>query len=70
MVKVTLEEADGNFERMLKKFIKRVKKARIIEEVQDRRYYTKPSVKRRRKEIMRERMLEKLKNQQETEEKA
>lgn len=70
MVKVTLEEADGNFERMLKKFIKRVKKARIIEEVQDRRYYTKPSVKRRRKEIMRERMLEKLKNQQDSEEKA
>lgn len=69
MVKVTLDEADGNFERMLKKFIKRVKKARIIEEVQERRYYTKPSVERRRKNIMRERLMEKLKNQQEGEEK-
>jgi ribosomal protein S21 len=33
-----------NFERMLKRFMKKVKKERIIEQVKERRYYEKPSV--------------------------
>ena len=39
------------FERMLKRFIKKVKKDGILEEVRDRRHYVKPSVKKRLKRI-------------------
>ena len=37
-----------NIERVIKRFIKKCKKLGIIDEVKDRRYYTKPSEKRRR----------------------
>jgi|TARA_R100001509_G_C4691977_1_gene157146 small subunit ribosomal protein S21 len=37
-----------NIERVIKRFIKKCKKLGIIDEVKDRRHYTKPSVKRRR----------------------
>ena len=36
------------FERMVKRFLKKVKKERVIEQVKDRRYYEKPSVVKRR----------------------
>ena len=36
------------FEKMVKRFMKRVKKERIIEQVKERRYYEKPSVTRRK----------------------
>jgi len=48
-VEVSLEEVGGNFNRMIKKFIKKVKKERIIENYLDKRTYTKPSTKRRLK---------------------
>jgi small subunit ribosomal protein S21 len=38
-------------ERMIKKFNRKVKKMGILEEVREKRYYTKPSAKRRRKKI-------------------
>ena len=38
---------DYNFERMLKSFLKQVDKDGIIREVKERRYYIKPSAKRR-----------------------
>jgi len=34
---------DYNFEKMIKSFLKDVQKKGIIQEVRDRRYYTKPS---------------------------
>jgi len=37
----------GDPEKMIKRFIKKVKKAGIIEEVINRRHYVKPSAKRR-----------------------
>jgi small subunit ribosomal protein S21 len=40
-----------SFERMLKRFVKKIKKDGILEEVRDRRYYVKPSVKKRLKRI-------------------
>lgn len=40
-----------NFERMLKRFMKKVKKERIIEQVKERRYYEKPSVVERRAKL-------------------
>jgi len=36
------------FEKMLKRFIKLVKKERIVEEARERMYYEKPSDKKRR----------------------
>ena len=35
-------------ERFIKRFIKKCKKLGILDEAKDRRYYTKPSVKKRR----------------------
>jgi ribosomal protein S21 len=46
---VSARECRGNVERMIRKFTKKVKKARIIETVKDRRYYKKPSVSKREK---------------------
>ena len=36
-------------EKLIKKFTKKVKKCGILDEVRDRRYYEKPSVKKKRK---------------------
>jgi small subunit ribosomal protein S21 len=47
MVTVKRERNDTD-ERMIKRFLKRVKKSGIIQEVLERRYYVKPSVRKRR----------------------
>ena len=39
------------FERMVKRFLKKVKKERVIEQVKDRRYYEKPSVTKRKEKL-------------------
>jgi ribosomal protein S21 len=46
---VRSKECRGNHEKMIRKFIKKVKKEKIIEEARDRRYYKKPSVEKREK---------------------
>ena len=46
-VEVTLDEVKGNVTRMIKRFIKKSKKARIVEEYKERMYFVKPSKKRR-----------------------
>ena len=45
---VSIKQAK-TFDRMLRRFIKKVKKERIIETVKENMYYEKPSVARRRK---------------------
>ena len=52
---VHAKECRGNSEKMIRKFIKKTKRARIIEEVKDRRFYKKPSVKMKEKQIRAER---------------
>ncbi len=47
--KVTSKECRGNTERMIRKFIKKTKRSRIIEEIRNRKEYTKPSVAKREK---------------------
>lgn len=42
-VKVTERECRGNTEKMIRRFIKKTKKERIIEEYREREFYTKPS---------------------------
>jgi ribosomal protein S21 len=46
-VEVSLKEVGGCPHRLIKKFIKKCKKERIIEDYLDRRFYVKPSKKRR-----------------------
>ena len=55
-----------DIERPLKRFIKKVKKERILETVREGRYYEKPSVTRRKKKKQRKAALDKLKVKKET----
>ena len=50
-VEVTLKEAKGDISRLIRKFMKKVKKERIIEDYLDRRFYEKPSQKRRKAKL-------------------
>jgi|688.fasta_scaffold379644_2 small subunit ribosomal protein S21 len=51
-VNVRVKEKKGEpFERMVKRFLKKVKKERIVEQVKERRYYEKPSVVKRREKL-------------------
>ena len=60
-MKVSLDEVDGNTEKMIKKFLKKTKKMRIVEDCFDRRYYTKPSQEEHTKRRLKARALEKEK---------
>jgi ribosomal protein S21 len=55
-VEVSLKEVRGDQNKLIRKFIKKCKKERIIENYLDRRFYEKPSSKKRREK------LKKLKN--------
>ena len=48
-------------DRMIKRFIKKCKKEKIIEQIRDRRYYKKPSERKREKERRRKALIEKEK---------
>ena len=50
-VTVDIREVGGDINRLIRKFIKKVKKERIIEDYLDRRFYIKPSKKRRQEKI-------------------
>ena len=50
-VEVTLKEVRGDQNKLIRKFIKKCKKERIIEDYLDRRFYEKPSAKRRREKL-------------------
>ena len=50
-VTVTARECRGNNDKMIRKFNKKVKKERIIEQVKDRRRYKKPSVLKKEKRL-------------------
>tara|TARA_R110002073_G_scaffold80051_2_gene192987 strand:- start:25625 stop:25927 length:303 start_codon:yes stop_codon:yes gene_type:complete len=46
-------------ERTIKRFLKRCKKIKIVEEFRKRQYYEKPSVVKRREKLRRKRVIEK-----------
>ena len=50
-------------ERLIRRFVKKVKKEGILDEVRDRMYYEKPSVKKARQKRQRKRVMEKLKKE-------
>jgi len=63
-VVVTAKECRGNHERMIRRFIKKTKKEKIIQEVKDRRYFKKPSeVKRHKKQAVLRKMRRNLEKQ-------
>ena len=46
---VSLREVKGDANRLIKRFVKKTKKSGLLEEVRERRFYEKPSDKKRRK---------------------
>ena len=50
-VQVHIRETRGDINRLIRKFMKKVKKERIIENYLDRRFYEKPSVRKRREKL-------------------
>ena len=54
------------FERTLKRFIKKVKKERILEDLRERKYYEKPSEIKRKLAKRKKATLDKLKHKEET----
>ena len=64
-VVVHARECRNNNEKLIRKFCKKVKKQRIVEQVKDRRRYKKPSVKKKEKRIraLRARQREVIKRQ-------
>jgi len=50
-VEVSLKEVRGDVNKLIRKFIKKCKKERIVEDYLDRRFYEKPSTRRRREKI-------------------
>jgi ribosomal protein S21 len=55
-VSVKLRHCGNNTERMIRRFIKKCKKEKIIDQVKDRRYYKKPSEAKREKQRRAERL--------------
>ncbi len=61
-VEVRIEEVRGDQNRLIKRFMKKVKKERIIEDYLEKTaYYEKPSVKRRKEKLRRKRLAKKNK---------
>ena len=52
---VSLKQCRGNVEKMIRRFTKKVKKERIIEDFKEKRYHKKPSVAKKEKRIRAER---------------
>jgi len=50
-VQVTLKEVKGDQNKLIRKFIKKCKKERIIEDYLDRRFHEKRSTKKRREKL-------------------
>ena len=55
-VEVNIEETRHDVNKLIRKFVKKCKKERIVEDYLDRRFYEKPSARRRKQK------LKKLKN--------
>ena len=54
--KVTAKECRGNVDKMIRKFIKKTKKERIVEECRENQRYKKPSVKKKEKRLRAQRL--------------
>jgi len=63
-IEVRSEECRDNADIMVRKFIKKVRKSGILDEVRDRKYYKKPSIVKNEEKRRRQKLLNKL-NQKE-----
>jgi|TARA_R110000824_G_scaffold346_5_gene2597 ribosomal protein S21 len=50
-VEVSIKQVKGDVFKLIRKFMKKCKKERVIEDYLDRRFYEKPSVKRKREKL-------------------
>ena len=50
-VEVSIKQPRGDVYKLINKFMKKCKKERVIEDYLDRRYYEKPSSKRKREKL-------------------
>jgi len=64
-VEVKPKYENENIERMVRRFTKKCKKERIIENFRDRMRYEKPSIKRKKEKARRKKVLEKLRIERE-----
>jgi len=64
-VEVKPRYENENIERMVRRFTKKCKKERIIENFRERSRYEKPSVKRKKEKARRKKVLEKLRIERE-----
>ena len=65
-VNVEVKARNGEpVERLIKRFVKKVKKEGILEEYRDRKYYKKPSEVRRQKKLRRDRIMKDLRRERE-----
>ena len=64
-VEVKPKNPNEPFERMVRRFVKKVKKQRILEKYRERMYYEKPSDKKRKDAANRKKTLEKLRRERE-----
>ncbi len=58
-VEVSLKETGGDVNRLIRKFIKKVKKERIIKNYLYKMFYEKPSVRRRKEKLKKKRNAQK-----------
>jgi small subunit ribosomal protein S21 len=58
---------DENVEAAIKRFINKVKKSGLLDEIQERKYFKKPSVKRNEDKRRRKRVMKKLKDEKASE---
>jgi ribosomal protein S21 len=65
-VQVNLSECYGDMNRMIKKFMKKVKNEKIIEDFRRKDFFEKPSVVNARKRKRRKKVLQKLNMQRST----
>ena len=63
-VEVHIRETKGDINKLIRKFMKKVKKERILEDYLDKRFYEKPSVKRRREKMRKLRNARKAETEQ------
>ena len=64
-VEIKPKYENEDIERMIRRFTKKCKKERIIEDFKDRMRYEKPSIKRKRERAQRKKVLEKLRIERE-----
>ncbi len=62
---VTADECGGNAEKMVRRFIKKAKNEKIVEEYRERTHYRKPSQVKAEKRRERRRLIEKVNKQNE-----